>query len=208
MKIALTKPQARALIKGKGVQLKASQLGEGMEMPLPADLEKKLMRAMRQGKGARMKVEPEIHGEGFFSWIKENILSPLGSVAKSVLPGLVQSVAAPVLTGVLTKKLGGAQKAGSFKVAGKGKKGGSFKVAGKGSQGGSFRVAGGELSDNSSLMMAPQHPVMKYQPQLPPHDMSAVYVRSGRGLVVHPSQVKHDVVIPEQSRGAGMRKRR
>jgi hypothetical protein len=197
MKIALTKPQARALVKGKGIQVKHSQFGDGKEMPLPADLEKRMMRAMRAGKGARLRIQPEIHGEGVFDWLKENILAPIGSVAKSVLPGLVQSVAAPVLTGVLTKKLGGGSK----------KKGGSYKVAGKG-EGGSFRVAGGELSDNSSLMMAPQHPVMKFQPQLPPHDMSSVYVRSGRGLIVQPSQVKHDVVVPDNSRGAGMRKRR
>lgn len=193
MKIALTKPQARALIKGKGVQLKHSQLGDGKEVPLPADIMKRLERAHKKGMGARVRLADEyIHGSGFFDWVKENVLAPVGNIAKTVLG----NVAAPLLTSVVQKKLGVGmkKKGGSFRVAG-----GSFKPAGRGAP---------RLSDNDSLAMAPQHPVMMFQPQLPPHDMSAVL--RGRGLVVDPMKMnlKSDIVLPTYTRGAGARRRK
>lgn len=197
MKIALTKPQARALIKGKGVQLKHSQLGDGKEVPLPADIMKRLERAHKKGMGARVRLTDEyIHGSGIFDWIKENVLAPVGNVAKTVLG----NVAAPLLTSVVQKKLGVGMK----------KKGGSFRVAGAGS-GGSFKPSGRgapRLRDDDSLVIAPQHPVMMFQPQLPAHDMSSVM--RGRGMVVDPMKmnIKSDITLPTYTRGAGARRRK
>ena len=218
-KIALTKPQVRKLLKHQGVQLKPEQIGAGilLHKDFPMKQRKALAKAHRQRKGMRLKFSPQelVMGSGFWDWIKSaaetvyNVVAkPLVNVAKSAYKPLAEvarplvrqyapeiAKAASTYTGIpiTTEQVLGAEKL-SKDILGVG--------VGKGRV---MRARGGamRLSDNSSTMMAPQHPVFGFQPQFTGHDIRRVIEKtsSGGDIVLDPRQAQNVYGPPVSGRG-------
>jgi len=94
---SLSQAQARALMAGKGVQLKPSMMGGEYEMKMSPAMEKKLMRAFAKGKGMRVSSENlmEVKKGGF-------IIPLLRTAAMVAAPIIIEKLADAGM-----KKLGG-----------------------------------------------------------------------------------------------------
>ena len=167
----LTKQQAKKLMKGGAIQVKHSQLGvENLPSDFPPHILKAIHRAMRQGKGMRMKFEPQhlVSGSGIFDWLK----SIASSVAQTILPfgkqvakygAPIVKQLAPVIAPAISKYTGlpiSSEMVSSVADV-------TGKVAGSGVKR-KTSTTKYQLADDSSTIMNPQHPVFGYQPQLPP----------------------------------------
>lgn len=93
----LSPAQARALVSGKGVQLKKEMMGGEYEMKMTPAMEKKMMRAFEKGKGMRVSSKNlmELKKGGF-------IMPMLMTAARVAAPILIEKLAEAGI-----KKLGG-----------------------------------------------------------------------------------------------------
>ena len=66
MKLNLSPEQLTKLERGHKIQLKASQLGSGINIGLPDHIEKQLAKAYKSAKGARIQLQQDMTGEGIF----------------------------------------------------------------------------------------------------------------------------------------------
>lgn len=208
MKLDLTKKQIGALMKGRGVQLKPSQIGTGhpVHAGFPMKHRKALMKAMKNQKGVRLKFEPyELEGAGIMDWLRSlgnMIKTPLKALAPVLKP--VAKAIAPVVAPIIASKTGipitgdilekGVDVVGNLAGVG-------FKPAGYGARG-----RGTQLSSDSSTMMTPVHPVMRFQPQFTGHDVRrTIQGQKGAGIVFNPSQFQNSWVPQNRTGGAGFR---
>lgn len=105
LRVNLSEPQIKKLVKGQAVQLKANMVGSGIPLALDKRNARKIKRAVAQGKGARLRMAPhEIDGSGLWDFIKKavkvvNKVIPIKDIAKSaakvVLPAVATAVGGP-----------------------------------------------------------------------------------------------------------------
>ena len=218
-KISLTKAQVRKLMKHQAVQLKPDQIGTGIQLhkDFPMKQRKALMKAHRSKKGMRLKFDPSelVMGTGFWDWIKsaaetvynvvakpfvntaKAVYKPLAEVARPLVRQYAPEIAkaASTYTGIpiSTDQVLGAEKL-SKDILGVGIGKGRVMRA---------RTGAMRLSDTSSTMMAPQHPVFGFQPQFSGHDIRRVIEKttSGGAIILDPRQVQNIYKPPVYGRG-------
>lgn len=208
MKLDLTKKQIGALMKGRGVQLKPSQIGTGhpVHAGFPMKHRKALMKAMKNQKGVRLKFEPyELEGAGIMDWLRSlgNMFKVAAKPIVKVAQPLVKTFAAPIASAISAKTglpISGDIVSGVADVVGS-VAGNGFKPSGYGARGGRT-----QLSSDGNTMMAPVHPVMKFQPQFTGHDIRrTIQGQKGAGIVFNPSQFQNNWVPQNRTGGAGFR---
>jgi len=112
LKVELSEPQIKKLVKGQAVQLKPHMIGKGIPLALDKRNARKIKRAVMQGKGARLRMMPhEIDGSGLWKFIKKavrlvNKVIPIKDIAKSaakvVLPAVATAVGGPAAGAVVS----------------------------------------------------------------------------------------------------------
>jgi len=130
----MSQAQARALMAGKGVQLKKEMMGGDYEMKMTPAMEKKLAKAFAKGKGMRVSSQNlmEVKKGGF-------VVPLLMTAARVAAPIIIEKLAEAGI-----KKLGGGKKGGS-------KFGQDMNKLLHGNHGAGL-FAGGGMSDPNSVM--------------------------------------------------------